>query len=150
LLKPGQYKTEPAPHAGLGMPSYVQATSPLRRYTDLIVHQQLRAHLRGETPLDTPTVMARVAEASEGMRLTRQTERLANTHWKLVYLLQHPDWSGEGVVVDKSGTRHVVLIPDLDLETELYGRQDLAPDSEVTLVLSEVNLPELTTRFRIK
>jgi exoribonuclease-2 len=150
LLKPGQYKTEPAPHAGLGMPSYVQATSPLRRYTDLVVHQQLRAHLRGETLLDTPAVMARVAEASEGMRLTRQTERLANTHWKLVYLLQHPDWSGEGVVVDKSGTRHVVLIPELDLETEIYGRQDLAPDSEVTLLLSEVNLPELITRFRMK
>ncbi len=150
LLKPGQYKTEPAPHAGLGLSSYVQSTSPLRRYTDLIVHQQLRAHLRGETPLDTPTVMKQVAEASEGMRLTRQTERLTNTHWKLVYLLQHPDWSGEGVVVDKSGTRHVVLIPDLDLETELYGRHDLDPDSEVTLLLSEVNLPELTTRFRIK
>ena len=42
-------RTSPAPHAGLGLEHYTQATSPLRRYVDLLVHQQLRAHLRGET-----------------------------------------------------------------------------------------------------
>lgn len=149
-LKASQYKTEPAPHKGLGMALYVQATSPLRRYTDLIVHQQLRAHLRGEPPLSTAAVNARIAEASEAMRLVRQVERLSNTHWKLAYLLGQPGWSGEGVVVDKAGSRNVVLIPDLDLETEIYGRNDLAVDDGVKVTLTEVNLPELITKFRVK
>ena len=41
-LKHSQYRSAPSPHAGLGLPAYTQATSPLRRYLDLVVHQQLR------------------------------------------------------------------------------------------------------------
>jgi len=150
MFRPGQSKTIPARHAGLGLDAYVQATSPLRRYTDLLTHQQLRAHLRGATPLDTQTMMERVAVAGDSMRLIRQTERISNTHWKLVYLLQNPGWKGEGVVVEKNGTRSLVLIPALELDTELYGRQEMALDSKVKLVLNEVNLPMLETRFRLE
>ncbi|MFN8487744.1 MAG: RNB domain-containing ribonuclease [Caldilineaceae bacterium] len=148
LFKPGQYKTTPSPHAGLGLDAYVQATSPLRRYTDLVIHQQLRAHLRGEPLLDEQTVMERVAVASESMRLIRQTERIVNQHWKLVYLLQHPNWTGEGVVVEKFGSRSLIVIPELDLETEIYGKQDVPVDGVVQLALSEVDLPNLVARFR--
>ncbi len=147
-LRPGQSKTTPGPHAGLGLDAYVQVTSPLRRYTDLLIHQQLRAHLRGEAPLELQTVMERIAVASDNMRLIRQTERISNTHWKMVYLLQHPNWHGEGIVIDKSGSRSLVLIPELDLETELYGRSELALDSVVKLAVSEVNLATLEARFR--
>ena len=38
----------PAPHEGLGLAAYVQATSPIRRYPDLCVHYQLKAKLRGD------------------------------------------------------------------------------------------------------
>ncbi len=35
--------TQPgAPHAALGLPAYVQFTSPIRRYTDLLAHYQAR------------------------------------------------------------------------------------------------------------
>ena len=134
----------------MGLDTYVQVTSPLRRYTDLLVHQQLRAHLRGEAPLDGQTMMERVAVVGDSMRLIRQTERISNTHWKLVYLLQNPSWTGEGVVVEKNGARNLVLIPDLELDTDLYGRQEMALDSRVKLALGEVNLPMLETRFRLE
>ncbi len=150
LMKPSQYKSEPGHHTGLGMERYAQATSPLRRYTDLLVHQQLRAHLRGEQILDQQTLMERLAEASVSMRTVRTTERLANKHWTLAYLRRNPGWRGEGVVVDKSGNRSVVVFPALDLETDLYGRGDLALDTPVTLTLSEVDLPLLESRFQLK
>lgn len=149
LLKPGQPKAEPAPHTGLGLPHYVQATSPLRRYGDLMVHQQLRAHLRGDTPMDGATLFARLTEASAGVSVSRRTERLSNNHWRLVYLLQQPNWQGEGIVVDKPGSRNIVVIPDLELETEIYGRPDLMLDDVITVQVSEVNLPALETRFRV-
>jgi exoribonuclease-2 len=38
----------PMRHAGLGLDTYTQATSPIRRYSDLLTHFQLKAHLRGE------------------------------------------------------------------------------------------------------
>lgn len=160
LLKPSQQKSAPASHAGLGLAMYCQVTSPLRRYTDLLIHQQLRAHLRstapgadGESattaPLEAQTVMERSAEAGNSARPLRTVERLSNQHWKLVYLRREPAWTGEGIVVEKNGARNLVLIPELDLETEIYGRTDLALDSVLPLSLSEVNLPQLEARFQI-
>ena len=35
---------EALPHAGLGLPGYVQITSPIRRYTDLLAHWQIKVH----------------------------------------------------------------------------------------------------------
>ena len=39
----------PNRHASLGLGAYTQVTSPIRRYTDLLAHFQLKAHLRGES-----------------------------------------------------------------------------------------------------
>jgi len=39
---------DPAPHALMGVPMYAKATSPLRRYADLLLHWQIHAALRGE------------------------------------------------------------------------------------------------------
>lgn len=38
---------EPLPHASLGLPAYVQISSPIRRYTDLLAHWQIKVR----TPL---------------------------------------------------------------------------------------------------
>ncbi len=53
------YDTDPAHHRGLAAAAYTHFTSPLRRYADLVVHRQLRAHLAGETPpYDSATLAA--------------------------------------------------------------------------------------------
>ncbi|MCP4357845.1 MAG: RNB domain-containing ribonuclease [Chloroflexi bacterium] len=147
-LKRGQQTTTPGLHAGLGMDMYVQTTSPLRRYLDLVVHQQLRAYLQGRPLLDEQAVLARVGEAGAVIGTLRAAERMSNTHWKLVYLMQWPDWEGEGIILDQRGNRCVVLLPDLELETDLYLRGNPALDSVVGLLLTDVNLPALEAHFK--
>ncbi len=49
-----EMSTQPNPHASLGLDAYCQVTSPIRRYTDLLAHRQIKAHLRGEPPPLTP------------------------------------------------------------------------------------------------
>ena len=66
LMQRSQQSSAPGAHAGLGMGLYVQGTSPLRRYLDLVVHQQLRAWLRGDGLLDGTAVMERVGAAGCG------------------------------------------------------------------------------------
>lgn len=149
MLKPGQKSTAPGAHAGLGMDLYAQATSPLRRYLDLVVHQQLRAFLQGGTPLDSQQILALIGEADEVSRDVRRVERLSNRHWSSVYLLQHPAWQGKGIVVELHGRRHVVLLPQLGLETSLYLRQELPLDSKVELKLREVDLVNLEPSFSL-
>lgn len=148
-LRRSQQTITPGPHAGLGMELYIQCTSPLRRYLDLVVHQQLRTYLRGEPLLAAPAIMGRVGAANAVTGSVRQAERLSVEHWTLVYLLQHPEWRGEGIVVDKRGARDLILIPELGLETQMYLSRDVPLGSVVTLALKAVNLPMLETHFRL-
>ena len=46
----------PEPHSGLGLAVYTQVTSPLRRYADLVNHQQLLAYLHKETPMSVEQI----------------------------------------------------------------------------------------------
>jgi exoribonuclease-2 len=149
LLKRSQRQGTPAPHAGLGMDMYVQTTSPLRRYLDLVSHQQLRAFVTGQALLDTQAVMERVGAAEAVSGSVNRAERLSRAHWTLVYLIQHPGWEGEGVIVEKRGNRALILLPDLVQETSLYLRQDLPLNSVVKLSLDQVNLAELEAHFHL-
>jgi exoribonuclease-2 len=147
-MRASQASSTPAAHAGLGMEIYVQATSPLRRYLDLVVHQQLRAYLAGRPLLDSQGVMERVGAAEAVTGGARWTERRSNNHWTLVYLQQNPEWQGEGVVVDYRGKRSVVLLPELALESQLYLRKDVGLDGKVKLRVEAVDLPYLEAHFR--
>ena len=93
-----------APHSGLGLSAYAQATSPMRRYLDLVVHQQLRAYLADAPLLTAEQILERIGEVEAILPSTRQAEQLSKRHWMLVYLLRHPDWRGRGVLVDKRRT----------------------------------------------
>lgn len=148
LMQRSRPSTAPGRHAGLGLDVYVQVTSPLRRYLDLLAHQQLRAHLRGETPLDVAAVTLRIGTADAVTGAVRTAERLSNQHWTLVYLLQHPNWEGEGVVVEHKPGRDIILIPELAWEAELYRRSPLPLDSVVRLAVDSVDLPNRTARFK--
>jgi exoribonuclease-2 len=144
-----EHSSIPGPHAGLGLRRYVQATSPLRRYLDLVVHQQLRAHLRGEDLLKTQALMERIGAAEALAGSVSYAERLAVEHWTLVYLLQHPHWRGEGILVDTWDRRGRVLIPELGLEPQVHLRQDHPLNSPLQLTLVDVHLPTLEAYFRI-
>jgi exoribonuclease-2 len=142
--------TSPGRHAGLGLDQYVQATSPLRRYLDLVVHQQLRAFLRGTPLLDDQALMARVGAAYAVSGDVRYVERLSNQHWTAVYLLRQPEWSGEGVVIDRRGKRDLVLLPALGGETSIYKKEPTPLDTIVEVALQTVDLPQREANFRFK
>lgn len=148
VMPRSQPQTAPGPHTGLGLPGYVQSTSPLRRYLDLVVHQQLRAWLRGGGWLTEAEIVERIGSAEAVTGSVRWAERQSNQHWTLVYLLQHPGWQGEGIVVEKRGARDVALIPELAYETQLYLRHDPPLDSRLRLTLHEVRLAQREASFK--
>ena len=149
-LRPRQYRSLPAPHGGLGLEVYAQVTSPLRRYLDLVVHQQLRTLLRGGQPLDDQAVIARIGAAETGAAGIRRAERWSREHWSVVYLQQHPHWQGEGILVEKRQPRSVVLIPELGMETRIKASDSVALDSGLPLRLTGVELPGREAYFRVE
>ncbi len=148
-LKPGQSKSAAEPHAGLGLESYCRSTSPLRRYLDLVVHQQLRSHLRGDVLMSEQQIAERIAMSENGARGVRRAERLSNTHWKMIYLLRNRAWRGKGTVVEMTDKRATVIIPELALETKIRLPGDVPLNTELELALREVDMPELTAWFRV-
>ncbi|KAK9126966.1 hypothetical protein Scep_015812 [Stephania cephalantha] len=78
-------------HGILGVPGYVQFTSPIRRYMDLLAHYQVKAFLRGD-------LLPFTAGQLEGMSSlitihSRMAKRLFNSslrYWLLEYLRRQP------------------------------------------------------------
>ena len=148
-----QWNVRPGRHMGLGFDSYAQVTSPMRRYLDLVAHQQLRAHLLEESGLEstllgTPALLERIGASDLASSSVRQAERISNRHWTLVYLQQNPGWRGPGVVVDQRGAGNTVLIPDLALEVTIGGNLELG--QELMLEAVSVDLAALEVRFRVE
>lgn len=149
LLRPRQYRTAASRHASLGLDAYVQMTSPLRRYLDLVAHQQIRAVLAGRTPLGTAELVQRVGAVEAVGGALRAAEGLSKRHWTLVYLLSRPGWKGRGTIVEKRGRTSLILVEELGLETSLVLGDDIPLDATVPLILIGVNLAGLEAHFRV-
>ncbi len=147
---PSRTSVSPGTHAGLGLDVYSRATSPLRRYADLLAHQQLRAHQAGMELLSETEVVERLGATEEVAATVRQTERLVRRHWTLVYFEQRPEWRGETIVVDRRGSRGTIFIPELAFESDVHLKDALTPlNSALRLKLVSVNLPRLEAHFAI-
>jgi exoribonuclease-2 len=149
-MKRSQLSLLPGLHAGLGLQPYTRATSPLRRYQDLLVHQQVRAHLAGLPLRDDQDALNSAGMAEAGAVLASRAESLSRRHWTLVYLLQNPGWSGEAVLVERSGMAAKFLIPTLAWETTLHLTDDLPLNARVAFELSSINLAKLDAYFHIR
>lgn len=74
-LPPTQVGPDPGPHRTVGVDAYLQATSPIRRYGDLLAQRQLLALLDGvPPPHDRAGVQALQAGLEKAERRARQAE----------------------------------------------------------------------------
>ncbi|MCQ2599759.1 MAG: RNB domain-containing ribonuclease [Treponema sp.] len=137
----------PAAHAGIGIGMYSQVTSPLRRYSDLIAHQQLRAFLDGRELIDKNTMLERISAGDEAAIACKKVERKSNMHWTLVYLLQNPDWTGEAVFVEQKGNVCVFMIPSIAQQTTLVPSKPLNLNDTITVKASNIDIASQNVVF---
>ena len=137
----------PAPHAGLGLSFYSQVTSPLRRYGDLVAHQQLRAFIDGRRLLDKDEMLERIAAGDAASQDARKASRLSETHWKLVYLMQNPEQTYQAYCIDKRGSDALFLIPSLDMQTTLKACSNINLNDEVTLKAGKIDITTQEVTF---
>jgi len=89
-LSRGHVGVQPAPHFSLGLDAYVQATSPIRRYGDLLTQRQLALQLEAAPLLDEATMAGLLSglegAVREGITISREDQR----HWQQVWFEQNP------------------------------------------------------------
>jgi exoribonuclease-2 len=141
-MRPRLLSLRPGRHRGLGLDTYTQVTSPLRRYTDLLSHIQIRAFLRGGKPLPADEVAARMSAGEAASLAVSQAERASRNHWMMAYLSDKKDSVWDATVLEKKGNRWAVIIPALALETQVPLRKEIAPNEPLKLMLKSASIPK--------
>ncbi|HEY9851965.1 MAG TPA: ribonuclease R family protein [Leptolyngbyaceae cyanobacterium] len=133
----------PSRHAGLGLNSYAQVTSPIRRYSDLLAHFQIKAHLRGGALPFSADEMKEVmmsigAVSQEAVLVERQTYR----YWALEYLRRNSERVWQAMLLrwlredDRLG---LILLEDLGLELPMGFRRSIALGDRLEVRVSHVD-----------
>lgn len=137
----------PSPHGGLGLSMYSQVTSPLRRYGDLISHQQLRSFLKKEKMIDKDEMLIRMSAGEAAAQASKKAERNSRMHWTLVYLMQNPDLVFDAICVDKSRDVPQFFVSQLGMEIQLVAECEL--NQSIKVKVSKIDLPTLSSVFQI-
>jgi len=112
-MRRGEVGLVPAPHAGLGLEAYTQATSPIRRYQDLVAHRQIKASLAGDPlPYDAETLARIAATTEEAEKAAREAERATDEYWILKHYQRREGEVVEGIVVWADARRAEVELMD--------------------------------------
>lgn len=146
-MRPRRLSAQPGDHAGLGLPVYTQVTSPLRRYTDLLAHQQIRRFLRGERLLSIDEVLEAVAAGEAAALAAVAAERASKLHWTAVYLQDKIGSMWDAIVVDMRAHRATTIIPGLAMETQVALQPGITYNDSIKIELKLVKLPDLECMF---
>ncbi|WP_254216974.1 ribonuclease catalytic domain-containing protein [Synechococcus sp. CCY 9618] len=141
-LSRGHLGTTPAAHFSLGLACYVQATSPIRRYGDLVVQRQLLAQQLGEPALTEADLAPLLNELEgairQGLLISREDQR----HWQQVWFEQQEVHQWRGTFLrwlrpqDRLGLVH---LPELAMDVAAECHGDFAPGDALLVRLQQVD-----------
>ena len=146
-LKPRVFSVKPGRHQGLGLDGYLQVTSPLRRYNDLLSHIQIYNYLSGGKLIPSDEISARIGFNEAAVSAVVHAERASENHWKMVYLSDKKDYVWDAVAAENKGRFWVAVIPSIALETQVSLRGSISPNDNIKLVLKSVNIPKGEAAF---
>ena len=96
-MSPASISTESSTHGGLGAKAYIQASSPLRRYPDLVVQRQISHYVETGQQLYSKEAIASVAQRAEvQLREIGRLEDERKKYWFLKYLDERRQASQNG------------------------------------------------------
>ena len=144
----------PGRHNSLGLTAYTQVTSPLRRYSDLLLHRQIKAAINGQPPvynqadLDQTMMIADTA-VSRADEIMRDRER----YFLLKYLKQQQksqEVAFDGVIVE-TGLNEVTFYADFLCSFRHCRRPnfDVAPGQKVKVRVTQIDLFDCIIRFEL-
>lgn len=132
----------PQPHWGLGLEHYTLATSPIRRYLDLVTHRQLLPYLCAAPPSYNQEELGQILTAIEpAMRRAGFLKTRRLRYWLLKYLAGQVGQKKEALVLEALPHRYRLLFPDIHLEVFLPAAATLKlnPGDLVLVRLERVN-----------
>ena len=137
--------TVPAGHDGLGVAQYIWATSPLRRYVDLVNQRQLMALVRGVAPPYRPgdeALLSAMRDFEVAYEAYGEFQRGMERHWCLRWLQQENRSTAVGTVIREN----LVRFTELPLVVRVPSLPALPLGTAVELAVDGIDLLELSLR----
>ncbi len=141
-------------HFSLGVMGYTQISSPLRRYSDLLLHRQIKAFLDGQPTMTQEELNKRVMISDIAVDHAEDTMKDRERYFTLKYLKQQQKNSEvifDGVIVDV-GLTEVNFYVDF-LCSFRHCRKpsfDVAPGMKVKVKVNQIDLFDNIVRFDLR
>jgi len=157
LLRPAKLSTTGGIHSGLGVENYVQASSPLRRYLDLVVQRQVISYMSSKSNRYDDTEIGTIANiADTQFRTLRRIENDRLKYWFLKYLnAQHLEGPKEEVLkaiilenLDERPSNFELV--DFPYRGKCHFPNTVKPGEQCYLQLNGVDLWHKSAQFSFK
>ncbi len=135
-------------HSGLGLQAYLRVTSPMRRYLDLLVQQQLVRFITKNDLLNETDIKERIKEVNSSISKINKATRQSVEHFRCLYFKQNKQWEGEGVIVETKGQKASILIPELAMIAQVKFKSKVELEEGIKLKVISSNLFERSIDFK--
>lgn len=133
---------DPGPHMSLGIDVYAQATSPIRRYADLIIQRQIVSTLENDEPSYTEDELENLYPKIEiGIRDKKMVERNRDKYWVYKHLKNLEGTEINGIISSINNARASVYLPDYLFEVPvlLGSNFNLDESRDIKLIVQKVD-----------
>src|SRR2546426_908976 len=146
-FKRSRLSLTPGLHSGLGLGAYTQASSPIRRYADLVTQRQFTAMLSGDPiPHGREELLKILTTAEAAEQEIRAIEDRSTTYWLLEYLSRHKkDEPLAAIVLDTKGN---VELEDYYLRAKVPAVNTLEAGETVQVLIESIDPARGEVRFR--
>lgn len=147
----GKVRTSTAagPHDGLGVAQYLWATSPLRRYADLVNQRQLIAHARGEPPVyagKDSTLLAAMRDFEAAYEIYGEFQRGMERYWSLRWLQQEQLAVVSGTVIREN----LVRLDAVPIVQRVPSLVNALPGARVELAVGALDLLDQSVELEFR
>ena len=134
-------RTTPEQHCGLGLDAYVTATSPIRKYFDLVTQRQLRAALGLEAAYSAKEIEETIEALSQPMADIGRLQFRRNRYWLLKHLEGRIGEKEEAIVLQRRRNAYTILLKSYMIECMLPQSSgiDLKPEDLVQVTIQHIN-----------
>lgn len=117
LFARAELDTRPKAHCALALPHYTTVTSPIRRYTDLVVQRQIKHLLAGQAqPYMEDELQQLIVKLGVVQSRIFFIQRRWNRYWILKYMEQEDKQILDAIILERNDRYAHLLLPDFLIE----------------------------------
>jgi len=142
FFKKSEMATEPSFHHGIGVDLYTQMSSPIRRYSDLLIHRQIKSYIKTASPFYKKEQLEDfIMTLEHSIDIANIITRRRKRYWLLRYLKRMIGQNVKALVLQDMSDRIILFLREYLLEVTclLNYTLNLIAGDEIDVRIETVN-----------